>query len=187
MDHTILKRVSTWNRLRYNRVYNQELFLVMMREEYQEFLDAPNDVEKLDALCDMIFVAIGVIWKLDVHEADIALAFDQANNSVLDMVDSWELYPVYTIAMFLDVLEHSNKYPPLQTAMNIIMACTVQKLSMGLNIEAAQEAIEAVCESNETKNVARVAADDKGNFKGDFYVPPTEALTRILESREVFH
>ena len=50
-------------------VYNEkqfELYMELIREEYNELLDAENDVKVLDALMDILVVTIGAVHSLGV-------------------------------------------------------------------------------------------------------------------------
>jgi len=64
MTDMIINRVCTWNYVRDNVEYDSDLEFAMLNEELGEYANARQDVDQLDALADIIFVAIGSMYKL---------------------------------------------------------------------------------------------------------------------------
>ena len=65
---SITDRVILWNSQRYDQVYDYGLASRLLLEETQELFDAHSVVDKLDAIGDIVFVAIGVLWKLGLSD-----------------------------------------------------------------------------------------------------------------------
>jgi predicted HAD superfamily Cof-like phosphohydrolase len=79
--------ICDWNAIRGNTEYYPVLEGGMLDEELDEFLDAYNNndiVEQADALADIIFVAVGALYKLtgadETKVLDILHAVTEANN-----------------------------------------------------------------------------------------------------------
>jgi predicted HAD superfamily Cof-like phosphohydrolase len=83
----IIQEICDWNAVRGNTEYHPVLEGAMLDEELDEFLDAYNlndKVEQADALADIIFVAVGALYKLtgcnEEKVEDILLAVTAANS-----------------------------------------------------------------------------------------------------------
>ena len=80
----IIQDICEWNEVRENYSFNKALEYNMLDEELQEFIKAVERVDDADALADLIFVAVGSLWKLagcDTQKVeDILLAVTAANN-----------------------------------------------------------------------------------------------------------
>jgi len=183
--HTIYERVCGWNSLRYQRKHNMELSVKLLREEHHEWLTAKTDVAKLDALCDIIFVAMGVLWKIDVEPQCIDDANNNAQRVLASLLNSNELQPAFLIATHLDVFEYDIEYPIVDSMAMMINAAMLQIIGMGLTYDLAQEALLIVCDSNDSKTIARVSETEKySKFgKGDNYVSPVLKLQELLKKR----
>ena len=57
--------IIQWNINRNNLAYDSSKELMMLVEELQEFENAQTDDEEVDALCDLIVIAVGALWKKD--------------------------------------------------------------------------------------------------------------------------
>mgnify|MGYP000241536307 CR=1 FL=1 len=71
----IITRVCEWNEARYEPIENPILTLRLLTEELDEYFQAQceaNDVDKADALIDIIYVAIGAMWKMGLTTKQIA-------------------------------------------------------------------------------------------------------------------
>ena len=68
------------------------LTIELLHEELQEFVDAENDVEELDALCDLVFVCIGAMWKMGLQTKQIR----QALQAICDSNHSKSAEPIDT-------------------------------------------------------------------------------------------
>ena len=82
-----VSRIVYWNKQRYNQEYNSALTYSLLVEEVQELFMAnvlDNDVDKVDALVDIIYVSVGALWKLGLNENQIVAAIQivcDSNNS----------------------------------------------------------------------------------------------------------
>lgn len=182
-------RVAAWNYLRYYQVYDQNLAVALLREEYNEWRLDTLPVKKLDGLCDVVYVALGVIWKADIDATMIGIAQQRSYQTVDAIVNAFELNPAYFINSIIDVLEAENDYPVEQAMMNIIALATAQALSMGLTQDQFIDALLVVCDSNDSKSVKKVASNIKANAgdKGAYFIPPEPRLQAILNKAEVFN
>lgn len=61
-----------------------ELYEKLIKEEYEEFLEAPNDAEKLDACFDMMWVIIGYMKS---RGWNCSAAWDEGAKSNLAKID----------------------------------------------------------------------------------------------------
>ena len=82
MNMNFIKRITKWNEERGNNSGEIDVSLEhdMLLEEVTEFYGSEKDVDKLDALADTIFVAIGSMYKLGLTPQQI----DKAINIVCD-------------------------------------------------------------------------------------------------------
>lgn len=71
---TIIERVIHWNSERYDQEFDHRLTRNLLREETLEFEAAVKEVDRLDALVDTIYVAIGAMWKLGLNDKQIQAA-----------------------------------------------------------------------------------------------------------------
>lgn len=181
-------RVANWNRARYDQVYNHNLSVALLREEYNEWLTDKVPVKKLDGLCDITFVALGVIWKDNIDSTLVGMAQYRALQTVDALTEAFELNPGYFINSIIDVLEFEPDYPVEQACMNIITLAMAQAFSMGLSEEQFIEACLVVCDSNDSKSVKKTAPDVKANAgdKGAGFIPPEPRLLAILENAKQF-
>jgi hypothetical protein len=185
---TVFERVSAWNAARYEQEYSNTLAVSLLREEYTEWLHSVVAVDKLDALCDITYVALGIVWKANVHSSMFGVAFHNSLITVNMLVDSFELNPAYFIGSLIDALEYEADYPVTQSVANIIALSLAQALSMGLSEEQFTQALLVVCDSNDSKSVKKVASDIKANAgdKGLGFIPPEPRLLKILAEVKPF-
>ena len=71
---TKFKKIHAWNfgRGLLEKGFNKETEYKLLKEELDEFEEAKNDELTIDALCDIIVVATGAIYKLG-YDVDIAM------------------------------------------------------------------------------------------------------------------
>ena len=69
-----IRRICNWNWHRYNQEYNHKLTFDLLQEEVIELCDAKEDVDRLDALVDIVYIAVGAMWKLGLSHDDIERA-----------------------------------------------------------------------------------------------------------------
>lgn len=194
---TVFESVCAWNAARYEQEFNLELANKLLTEEYRdEWLPAfhklhagertlAHEVECLDALADIAYVAMGVAWKAGCDWDAISLAQHRVLDAQADAMCAWpQLAPGFFIGGLIDSFNFDMEQGVYDTMAMIINACTAEAMyTLGLTEEQFTEAMKVVCNSNNSKSVKRVASDVKANAgdKGPFYVSPKLGLTKILE------
>lgn len=155
----IFNRVAQWNSLRYPRIYNRNLTIDLLREEHQELLDASEPVDKLDALCDIIYVACGALWKLKQGELYL---------SSLSEPETW----IEALVFESDIL----------LLKGTITSAMGRMSDMGLSGEQCIKALEIVCDSNDSKSFKMTAPGIKANDgdKGENFIAPEPRLLTLL-------
>ena len=178
----VLQRVGAWNAARYEQVHSLPLTVSLLREEQREFLEAKTPVDKLDALCDLVYVAIGALWKLGVQTADMNTAQVQAIEVVRNQLDCNELWPAMYNSTYIDVLEFDNDYPMAMSLQLIITSSLTQMGGFGLDKEQCVEAMLIVCDANDSKTIKKTDANTKANVdKGPYFKAPEARLQALLE------
>jgi len=183
--NVVYDKVINWNSLRYARDYNHELSVDLLKEELQEYFDADTDVDRLDALCDVVYVALGVIWKLDVANEAIVNSESKAHNAVIRMLNNTDSFePVEISSMVLS--RFSNTKVVSSHIHNIQMLITLsfaQANYNGLTSEEFVEALLVVCDSNDSKSIKKTDSHIKANAgdKGAYFVPPEPRLQAIID------
>lgn len=174
----VFTEIAKWNAARYEREYDNELTIKLLREEYYEWLEAESLVDKVHELCDVIYVALGAIWKLDVE-----MDSDTVNELfiVMDALCTAAKYPGLSIIGAVDslVLEPAK----WETIFGIQLCAQAQLLDYGLSFEDVIECMLVLCESNASKTIKKTASNVKANDndKGVYYKSPIPGLTKILE------
>ena len=176
----VYKRVAAWNAARYDREFNTELTCNLLREEHQEFFDAATPADKLDALCDIVYVAMGGIWKMGlVEDNDDTLSAKAAAHLLLQ---THTFDPIMLISATIDTIQYDPDVSQSCMLALVIEFAMVQMYGMGLKHEQAVQALNIVCDANDTKSVAKVASDVKANIdKGPNFVPPEVKLAELLK------
>jgi len=77
MHDRIIENISTWNFVRGNIEFNENLEYDMLVEEVNEFRDAKTPEDTADALADIIFVAIGSLYKLSGKASSVKGIMDE--------------------------------------------------------------------------------------------------------------
>tara|TARA_R110000796_G_scaffold9074_2_gene31186 strand:+ start:9067 stop:9579 length:513 start_codon:yes stop_codon:yes gene_type:complete len=156
----IFKRVGDWNAQRYSRKYNQQLTSKLLNEEHQEYFDAITRVDKLDALCDVCYVAMGGLWKLGINDVF-------SNNDT------------YLFGNILRGIKNS------EIMLKVIIATAIElaETDLGITQETFVKAMTIVCDANDTKTAPQSLVDSnvKANInKGKGFVPPEARLAKLL-------
>ena len=81
----MLKEVIEFNKARNGFKYDPQLECDMFEEEVQEFFDAKNIAERVDALLDCMFVKLGTMCKLSYNGFD-AEVLPYPHKTVIDMM-----------------------------------------------------------------------------------------------------
>lgn len=178
----VLFRVSAWNSVRYERQFVLALAISLLQEELDEFSSSTSEVGRLDGLCDASYVAFGCIWKLDITAAQLDEAFARAFKFCEELPNDMLTYNTYARAC-VDAMRYGAD--PLQMSANIVTLCLAEAMdSLCLTYDEFIEALNIVCDSNDTKQVVKTAADVKANItKGASFVPPTAKLQDLLNRR----
>ncbi len=86
----ITKRVIKWNSARYEQEHDNQLTEELLRSEVEEFVLASYTgpqgdlIDQIDALCDIVYVALGAMWKLGLSAEQI----DKCLSAVCDANDT---------------------------------------------------------------------------------------------------
>jgi len=173
----IVERPIAWNRARYEQVYNHDLASDLLFEEYEEWLEATKSVDKLDALCDIYFVGIGVLWKIGATTTSSLLMpkTDLLSDTVKNMTMHLNRF-----------IEAEDKRVRIANCIGIVNYAVQGMFDMGLSAQQSIEAITIVCDSNDSKAVKKTAPGVKANTdKGAGFIAPEPRLQKLLD--EVKH
>lgn len=181
MTKTITQHAIDWNAARYEKQFDFELSRSLLLEEICELFEAKTTVDKLDAIGDIIFVAIGVLWKLGLSDDEIKHIFYSRQ---LDTFDNIELhnYMCSVMEYFAPRISSSNgEWPIFELTMYSVFVIAINAArSLGFQ-EYLYEIVLCICKSNNTKSVVRTDSGVKANInKGSNYVPPTRDLMYIV-------
>lgn len=180
----VMKRVAVWNSKRYEQEFSKELFVSLLTEEHTEWLDALKEVDKLDALCDEIFVAFGGAWKARLTMEELNSAMGHASLVLTNLIDCTELWPGYFNRTYIDVYTHNDDYPLAHLIALVVTTCMTEMRGMGLSEKQCIEALNIVCDSNDSKSIKKTAANIKANTdKGPYFVAPEPRLQAVLNAR----
>jgi len=169
-----IPRIEAWNAARYDREYNEQLASALLLEEINEFYEAVGlpivtyedrlnrFVEIIDALGDVFFVAVGVLWKLN---------------------KPWSFNDVLYIRNDFNFLKSTDvnliSTDPVACA-KLILAKVLHMASLAMTNEDFANTVMAICDSNDSKAIKKTDAAIKANIdKGAEYFSPTEALMEI--------
>ncbi len=79
---TVATRIINWNKDRaIPKEFNIELEYRLIKEELDELADAISSNERADALCDIVVLAMGSLWKLGINP-------DKAMDETLKEIES---------------------------------------------------------------------------------------------------
>jgi predicted house-cleaning noncanonical NTP pyrophosphatase (MazG superfamily) len=174
-------RVVAWNSARYDREYNEELTHALLREEYQEWLTSDNNVNDIKELADIAFVCMGVVWKCGLNEQEIAEFSIVANERTGQLLDCKLLPPAYYIGALIDSLAFVQGADPAFICLIIWNLALQQLYTSGLSLDEIHKVLEAVCDSNDSKPVEKVASNVKANAsKDERYRPAEPDIARII-------
>lgn len=177
------RRVANWNAARYDRVYDRDLAMRLLHEELDEFFEGSTEVERLDGLLDTMYVAFGVLWKLNLEDKQMDECYQRALSFVDALPNNMLVYAAYAKACV-----HSIGYgaPAGNMAFNIIVLCMAEAMdSLFMTYDEVIRGLHIVCDSNDSKSIKKVAANVKANDgdKGDLFAPPEPRLQELLNKR----
>lgn len=180
---TIYDRVSNWNAKRYDRVYNAELTYNLLNEELDEYYEAVEPVHKLDALCDIIYVALGGIWKYNAAEDEMNRDLDIGYQVANSIINSSPIKVACHIRTYIDAIMHDEDLSCLVALHAIINLALIEMQILGLSLEKCMYALSIVCDSNDSKSVQKTASDVKANKdKGALFIAPEPRLQALLDT-----
>ena len=184
---TIFERVAKWNEARYPRIYNHELSISLLQEELTEYFEAKSSVDQLDALCDLVFVSMGILWKTNVSMKMLDLDSARSNSQALALLTGHDFEPIHLVAAIL--IRHKyipDNYSVSLAVQTVVTFCMTQMALIGLDTTESLDALLVVCECNDSKSVEKVESHIKANGKdkGKNFVSPEYALSIILTSME---
>ena len=182
----IYRNVSAWNAARYDQELNLDLAVSLLREEYEEYFKGKVAVDKVDALGDISYVALGICWKSGISETMLVEELDYWQDRMLASLDLCSgLEPIYLVPAFIDAFKYDKEFGIIDSMAAIINLCYFQSAySYSMTHTDWKAVLTAICNSNDSKSVYKVDSDVKANAgnKGPNYVPPTAALVSILNT-----
>lgn len=180
----IVQKCVAWNAARYDQVYDAHLAQKLLTEEILELFQATNPIDKLDAIGDIAFVAIGVFWKLGLSTEQIEDIFS-TEEELLKTIDMEGIYVnCNNIQSFVfDVIDENIDYSYPGTALatyGCFMVALGALSGMGMQ-NYFYDVVMAICDSNDTKEIkGKTDPSVKANMvKGNSFVPPTAKLEEI--------
>lgn len=186
----LIQEVIYWNQQRYAQEFDAILTDNLLIEEIEELYAAEGDpIEIMDAVGDILFVSIGVLWKLGLTEEQIQLLIDPIGHlPYFDLTQARHQQMSMEYAA-LDLVGHiPGSYPAvnLVASGSFLIACgALRGIGMQQHI---YKVLTAICVSNASKEVPseKVDASVKANMnKGKMYTPPTRDLTLLWEQYNV--
>ena len=171
----LVQRVIDWNHKRYAKIFNYKLSKDLLYEELTELIEAETTIDKLDAVGDIVFVAIGSLWKMGIKSSDIeqllSVTYENLDNYVFELVNKYDLS--YAKSLHVSVIAQSIAFSCLQTLRNANMS------------KALLIILKIICDSNDTKSLPADKVDPsvKANIdKGNTYVGPEAALKELINN-----
>lgn len=179
----IFDRVALWNNRRYKQEFDLALTMQLLREEHKEWLKAKSPVNKLDALCDVIFIAMGAIWKANINLGVLHGNENQVHMVLESQIKCNELWPAYYIGTYMDVMEYDKDYSLAMSLQLIIGSAMAEMTGFGLSHKECMEALTIVCDSNDSKSLQSIKKGEKYSKegKGPYFKSPESKLQQLLE------
>jgi hypothetical protein len=168
--------VRHWHRERKTGSYNEQLAATLLSEELNELLIASSQLERIDALADIAFVAAGNLIKLsNFGDGDLAKSIHAVTGKD---------YDYSTITALCELVKHSqiNGLTGKQY-MEIIALCFTLLYIELKSMDLANKAAMAICKSNNSKSPEPIPEGQKysKSGKGPNYKSPAEELQAIIE------
>lgn len=174
----IFKRVAGWNAKRYDRELSIDLTIDLCSEEIQEYFDATEQVDELDAICDLMYLAMGGLWKAG-EDLDPAIAVS-ALRAIESVMDHNIIHHPMSLAI---IVVTEMEVAPISAMYKVIGIAQLMMLHMGFNQSQCEAAMSIVCDANDTKPAKKTASDVKANIdKGSTFVAPEPRLQKLLDS-----
>ena len=167
----VIAECINWNAARYDRISNSVLSIALLEEEINELLAAKDIIEVADACGDIVFVAIGALWKLGFEHEEIY------------SIISYEMPPLATVSAAKERGITCAKLNELVYLIYLGLSDYVDKyLAMFCIGHHIGVICEIICKSNNTKSIeGKTDPSVKANkSKGANYVSPKEDLKKLL-------
>lgn len=172
-----VERVIKWNMERYDKIYNEELSERLLFEEALEGIEATSEIDMVDSAGDMLFVAVGVLWKkglLDKIETIHVLNWAIREQS-LQLVRS-----LLQREMF------RNYVPGIETAVIMMgLAFKINRKLLHTFGHNSEDVLNIICQSNETKSIPSQKVDPKikaNQDKGSKFVSPKKDIENLFNT-----
>ena len=171
IDVKLVKRIHIWNAKRYDQIYDHNLTVSLLQEEFTELLDSENLVESIDALVDIFFVANGALWKLNESPYKEYIVTSMSIVNLKNLILSYET--------------RYSKESQINSLLSISSACLNGLFRVLETEDNVEKAISIVCDSNDSKSIPESKVDPsiKANIdKGSNYVSPHKELQKLVNS-----
>lgn len=191
---TIVDKCIEWNAARYDQLLDIDLASKLLAEEINETFATNDTIEVLDGVGDIVFVAIGVLWKAGIDQDVINEIFGYdttAPNTPLGPFNlanvpltRWLNVSSYATTDLVSEVDTVEQAMAVTMAMNSLTIALVRLTEYGFQ-HKFYEVVDAICDSNNTKALpsSKVDPSVKANVdKGQSFVPPTAALLAIKNS-----
>lgn len=177
----IVTRTIDWNAKRFKREFDYPLEQRLLAEETEELFSAKTDIERMDAVGDISFVAIGTMWKLGIDQEIIKAFFYEVDLAKLDLphligwANECKGYAIDNLPTHIP-----TAWTGFCLAVDLAFVVGIGQLrGRGLQ-EYYYDIVEAICDSNDTKAVKKTPTGEKANIdKGLTYKSPDARLFEI--------
>lgn len=182
---SIVERTILWNQQRYGQVFDPDLAFSLLLEETEELFQATDPVERLDAIGDIIFVAIGALWKVGIEPSSIESIFNAEHMETMDMQQAYT-WTQYIALGLCESYPQLGSQPGAAQVVDLSLYCAFVVALGTLRAMGMQDKfyslVHIICDSNHTKTIVKTDPTTKANIdKGAEFVPPTEALTKLYK------
>lgn len=183
-----ITKCVAWNAARYDQIYDYELAVKLLLEETTELSEASSVVDMLDAIGDITFVAVGIMWKMGMTVEDLEAVFYNKDIDItkLDTQQAYN-YSMFIVNTLIERNPHCNVSIVLPgislAAFSIFITALTTLRGLGMQ-DSFFDVFDAICDSNNTKEVkGKSNPSIKANIvKGEGFVPPTKRLREIEAS-----
>lgn len=170
----IYEKVATWNAMRYEQKYDNQVQHTLLAEEYAEWIQATDQVNDAKELLDLVYLALGGLWKLNRNDENEQV---EAQDFVQYLLKQSIIPPGTFIGALLDANSITEQNQVL--LMHCIIGCALAQLMIvGFTQDALYKALNILCKSNATKTVER---DVLKPTKGEYFRPAEPELRKLME------
>ena len=172
-----------WNELRYEQEYDYNLAVKLLLEETNELFASDTIVDVLDAVGDITFVAVGVMWKLGMTNGTIKSYFYDNDLTKVSIEECHNLCCLINNQHMEAMENYEGGFPGLHLACYSVFITAISALR-GIGMQASfYDIFDAICVSNDTKEVkGKTLSSIKANIsKGKGFIPPTAKLQQIRD------